>query len=80
MRSAADRIWQLRLFSSGTSRRRPYIVFTTPLARASSSMRSMYARTRGNPAKYASMNSCAACGVTPMSLASVNAVFPYNNA
>ena len=36
----------------------------------------MYARTPGKPAKYASMNSCAACCGTPMSLASVNAVFP----
>ena len=36
----------------------------------------MKPRTRGKPAKYASMNSCAACGVTPMSLASVKAVLP----
>jgi len=40
----------------------------------------MNARTRGNPAKYASMKCWAACGVTPMSFASVNAVFPYNSA
>ena len=33
-RSAAARIWKLRLVSSGTSRRRPNIVFTTPVARA----------------------------------------------
>ena len=44
--------------------------------RASASVLSMNARTRGNPAKYASMNSCAACCGTPMSFASVNAVFP----
>ena len=31
----------VRLVSSGTSRRLPYIVFTTPVARASSSVRSM---------------------------------------
>ncbi len=50
-RSDAARRWKSRLFSSGTSRRRPYIVFTTPVARASSSVRSMNARTRGKPAK-----------------------------
>ena len=33
-RSAAPRIWQLRLLRSGTSRRRPNIVFTTPVSRA----------------------------------------------
>ena len=39
MRSAAMRIWPLRLVSSGTGRRRPKIVFTTPDTRASSSVR-----------------------------------------
>ena len=33
-RSAAERRWKSRLVSSGTSRCRPYIVFTTPVARA----------------------------------------------
>ena len=44
---------------SGTSRRRPNIVFTTPVSRADCRMRSMNARTDGKPAKYASMKSCA---------------------
>ena len=43
--------WPLRLVISGTSRRRPNSVFTTPVARASSSVRSMNSRTRGKPAK-----------------------------
>ena len=51
-------------------------VRTTPLARARSRSSSMKPRTFGYPAKYASMNACAASLVTPMSLASVNAVFP----
>jgi hypothetical protein len=46
----------LRLVSSGTSRRRPNIVFTTPVSRAVASRSSMKARTDGKPAKYASMN------------------------
>ena len=36
----------------------------------------MNCRTAGNPAKYASMNACAACCVTPMSFDSENAVLP----
>ena len=75
-RSAADRTWPLRLVSSGTSRRRPNIVLTTPVSRAVAIVWSMNPRTRGKPAKYASMNACAACCVTPMSFASVKAVFP----
>ena len=41
----------LRLVSSGTGRRRPNIVLTTPLACASASVLSMNARTLGKPAK-----------------------------
>ena len=59
MRSAPCRIWPLRLFSSGTMRRRPNIVSTNPFVRACSIVASMNVRTRGNPPKYASMNSCA---------------------
>ena len=46
-RSAAARIMPFLLVSSGTSRRRPVIVRTTPVARASASVWSMKARTRG---------------------------------
>jgi hypothetical protein len=56
------------------------MVLTTPDSRAAASRLSMKARTDGNPAKYALMNSCAASCDTPMSLASVNAVFPYKSA
>ena len=47
-----DGVLASMVVSSGTRRRRPKIVLTTPEARPSSSVRSMNARTLGKPAKY----------------------------
>ncbi len=48
MRSAPARIWKFRLLSSGTGRRRPNIVLTTPLACASASVLSNTSRISGS--------------------------------
>ena len=66
-RSPKERRLKLEDFSSGRSRRRWNSVSTKPVSRAFSTTASIYFRTPGKVAKYASIYALASATVEPMS-------------